>query len=183
MKFLTVKEAARLTNKSISTIRRIIYPILDDDQHPDRAHVEPNPEEARRLRADGVSFPWRISEELLRREIPDDPIPAGGRGGDAAKRATAGDGHGELIQMLRRELDIKNSQIERQAELLSQLGERIRESNILMGTLQNRLALTEASDPPVVVAASPKPPSKSEKGSGRKSSKPKRRWFSWGSRS
>src|SRR5437764_167611 len=43
--FLTVKEAARLTGKSPSSIRRIIYPILKNNSHPDRVHIQPNVED------------------------------------------------------------------------------------------------------------------------------------------
>ena len=66
--FLTVKEAARITGKSPSSIRRVIYPIIADDKHPDRKHVEPSPAEALKLRTNGENFAWRLSEELLRRE-------------------------------------------------------------------------------------------------------------------
>ena len=39
--FLTVKEAAKLVGKSPSSVRRILYPILENDRHPDRHHIEP----------------------------------------------------------------------------------------------------------------------------------------------
>ena len=68
--FLTVKEAARLTGKSPSSIRRVIYPIIRDDKHADRKHVKPNVEDALKLRMKGENFAWRLSEELLRREVP-----------------------------------------------------------------------------------------------------------------
>ena len=48
-----------------------------------------------------------------------------------------------VIDMLQRELEIKNKQIETQNELLKGLSERLREGNILMGTLQQQLALTD----------------------------------------
>src|SRR5438132_8601838 len=66
--FLTVKEASRLTGKSPSSIRRVLYPILHDDAHPDRAHIAPGVEEALQFRLRGDNFAWRVSEELLRRE-------------------------------------------------------------------------------------------------------------------
>lgn len=141
--FLMVKEAAKLVGKSPSSIRRIIYPILEQDGHPDRKFIEPTPEEAQSLRMKGENFPWRISEELLRREIPAD----GAKPAAAAKsQATAGGEHAvDLIDMLRRELDIKNHQIETQAGLLKDLSERLREGNILMGSLQRQLALGDGS--------------------------------------
>ena len=39
--FLTVKEAATLTGKSPSSIRRVIYPIIRDDNHADRLQIAP----------------------------------------------------------------------------------------------------------------------------------------------
>lgn len=146
--FLTVKEAARLTGKSPSSIRRVIYPIIHDDQHPDREHVQPNVEEARALRLNGESFAWRLSEELLQREVP---ITAPGTPpqGDSSPRSAVTD-NSALLLMLQKELEIKNQQIGQQAETLAQqlevisgLSERLREGNVLIGSLQQRLALTE----------------------------------------
>src|SRR5439155_22819389 len=69
--FLTITQAAQQTGRSASSIRRrIIYPILENDQHPDRSHIEPSVEEVQRLRMKGESFPWRVSRELLDRFGP-----------------------------------------------------------------------------------------------------------------
>ena len=43
--FLTVKEAATLTGKSPSSIRRVIYPIIRDDNHADREQIAPTVDE------------------------------------------------------------------------------------------------------------------------------------------
>src|SRR2546423_5356981 len=72
--FLTITQAAQQTGRSASSIRRrIIYPILENDQHPDRSHVEPSVEEVQRLRMKGESFAWRVSRELLDRVAPPKP--------------------------------------------------------------------------------------------------------------
>lgn len=146
--FLTVKEASQLTGKSSSSIRRIIYPIIRDDAHADRKHVEPSPEDVMKLRVKGENFAWRLSEELLRREIATDPRPD--KAFDGAPGKFQHDAQADLLAMLRRELDIKNQQISAQAELLTKhmelvsgLSERLREGNILIGQLQQRLALTD----------------------------------------
>src|SRR5476651_663463 len=68
--FLTVKEAAQLTGKSPSSIRRVIYPIIKNDTHHDRGQIQPSVEEAMHLRMKGENFAWKLSEELLRREMP-----------------------------------------------------------------------------------------------------------------
>ena len=103
--FLTVKEAAKLIGKSPSSVRRILYPILEDDQHPDRHHIEPDIETAKALRVKGENFAWKISEELLRRELP-----AGGSKA-ASESRSSGDGHDQspaIIEMLKNELGVKN---------------------------------------------------------------------------
>ena len=146
--FLTVKEAARLTGKSPCSIRRVIYPIIRDDKHADRKHVKPCVEDALKLRMKGENFAWRLSEELLRRQVP---IEASTEKVSAtALRRGPADERGELLAMLRSELEIKNRQIKQQGELIAKqmelidgLSERLREGNILMGSLQQRLALPE----------------------------------------
>jgi hypothetical protein len=168
--YLTVNEAARKTGKSPSSIRRVIYPILHDPNHPDRSHIQPGADDARELRVRGEPFAWRISEEFLTRAIPpSSPVEQG--------REPKGTGHdADLLSMLQRELEIKNQQItqhaeliSRQMELLNGLSERLREGNILMGTLQQRLALAEKNlTPPVadamhVTDATPSAPSPSPK--------------------
>lgn len=162
-KFLTVKEAAKIIGKSPSSVRRIIYPILEDSRHPDRYHIEPDVATAKSLRVKGENFAWKLSEELLRREVPE-----GGAKASAESRASAtdrGDQSRTIIDMLRKELEIKNAQIATQNDLLIGLSERLREGNILMGTLQQQLSLSDGSartKPPVVDADSPA--QKSEQG-------------------
>ena len=141
--FLTVIEAAKLTGKSPSSIRRILYPILKSDKHPDRQHIEPNVAMAKSMRVKGENFAWKVSEELLRREIPE--------GEEKAKvepkvAPIGGDHLHAFIEMLQKELDIKNRQIETQSELLKGFSERLREGNILIGSLQKQLALGDGSD-------------------------------------
>ena len=149
--FLSVKEAARLTGKSPSSIRRVIYPIIQHATHPDRGHIQPSPEDVVNLRMKGENFAWRLSEELLRREIPVEAGPA--KGSLAAEHRGSTHGDGELLAMLRRELDIKNQQITQQSELIgkqmeliSGLSERVREGNILIGSLHQRLALSDGRE-------------------------------------
>lgn len=148
--FLTVKAAASLTGKSTSSIRRVIYPIIHDDQHPDRDQIQPGIDEARELRLKGENFAWRISEELLRREVPAES-PAEKKSDHVGQFGREA-GHGDLIAMLRSELDIKNRQIaeqsamlSKQMELISGLSERLGEGNVLIGSLQQRMALAEGS--------------------------------------
>lgn len=179
-KFLSVKEAAQVVGKSPSSIRRIIYPILENDQHSDRKHIHPTPDDARAFRLKGENFPWKISEELLRREVPE----AGAKNTTESKSATAASGEGSaaIIEVLRRELDIKNRQIETQNELLKGLSERLREGNILIGSLQQQLALPSGSnrDRREVMDASTEPPKAEEGSEPDNLSAPKKRgFFDW----
>ncbi len=160
--FLTVREAAKLTGKSPSSIRRVIYPIIKDDNQADREHIAPTADEAKELRLKGENFPWRISEELLRREVPVQTEAAAPVERHASREST--NGNAELLAMLRRELDIKNHQItqhseliSKQMELISGLSERLREGNILIGSLQQRLALTDGRSRTLTNAARIRP--------------------------
>ncbi len=148
--FLTVKEAARSTGKSPSSIRRIIYPILETENHPDRPQIQPSIEDVQQFRIKGENFAWRISEELLQREVPPESVSE--KGTDRSGARSQHDSESELLAMLRRELDIKNQQITQQSDMLAKqmelidgLSERLREGNILIGSLQQQLVLTDGS--------------------------------------
>ncbi len=133
--FLTVKEAAKVTAKSPSSIRRIIYPILEDDSHVDRHHIEPDVETAKTLRAKGDNFAWKISQELLDRVLSAE----GNKTKSESKQSPIGDNQSDaIIDILRKQLDIKDQQI-------ANMNERLREGNILMGTLQQQLALSDGN--------------------------------------
>lgn len=143
-KFLTVKEAAKVTGKSSSSIRRIIYPILKNDKHPDRSQIQPDAEQARALRIKGENFAWKISEKVLRREVPEGSVKSSSESKSLA--SSPNDGSATLIDMLRGELEIKNQQIATQNELMKGLSERLHEGNILIGSLQQQLAITDGSN-------------------------------------
>lgn len=161
-KFLTVKEAAKATGKSPSSIRRIVYPILENDEHPDRSQIEPDVKLAKALRLKGENFAWKISEKLLRREVPEGST----KSSTDAKTAESppNDGSAALIEMLRGELEIKNQQIATQNELMKGLSERLREGNIMIGALQQQLRLTDGStrSKSGIVDATPEPEQGSE---------------------
>lgn len=182
-RYLTVKEAAALVGKSPSSIRRIIYPIIEADNHVDRHQVQPSIADAQALRLRGENFPWRINEEFLLQVVRADP-PVEKVSDATTKRPNRNAAEGGLLEiMLREELAIKNTQITQQMELISMqagllqgLSERLKEGNILMGSLQQRLALpaiTVTENTSSVTKQPSKNSSRSEKGSG--SAKPPRR--------
>lgn len=140
IEYMTVREAAQLVNMSPSSVRRVIYPILEKDTHPDRALIAPGVAEAKKLRLAGHNFAWKISKELLMRQMDMEKRQAPTR-----DRAKKNDGENDaIVDILRKELEIKNKQIEQQSEVIKGLSERVREGNILMASLQKHLALPSA---------------------------------------
>ncbi len=171
MAFLSVRAAAAQVGKSTSSIRRLIYPILKTDDHPDRHLIEPSVGEAKRLRLAGVNFAWQVSEELLQRIPAAEPAADHSPLSGAGKAGVGGDA--DLLAMLRRELDIKNRQIAQQNDLIAKhtelvggLSERLREGNVLIAALQQRLALTDGREekPASFVDATPAPEPPGESG-------------------
>ena len=135
--FLTISEAAEKTGRSLSTIRRLIKSIADDDAHADRAAIQPTPKEVVAFKKKEENFAWKIREDVLLREF---------KGAlKEAKKETA-EARGDILGILQKELDLKNQQIEKQWEVIHALNDRLREGNILMGSLQKRLALPEAGE-------------------------------------
>lgn len=134
--FLTIAESCDKTGRSASTIRRLIKSIADDDAHADRAAVEPTPKEVAAFKKKGENFTWRIREDVLLREF---------KGALKEAKKEVSEAKSDILSILQKELDLKNQQIEKQWEVIHALNDRLREGNILMGSLQKRLALP-ASD-------------------------------------
>jgi hypothetical protein len=155
--FLTVKAAAIFSNRSPSSVRRIIYPILEDNRHPDRHHIEPDVATAKSLRVKGENFAWKVSEEFLRRVMAEEGTKTNTESKPVSKNAP--DQSAAMLEIFRKQLDIKDQQIAAQNEVIKGLSERVREGNILMGSLQQQLALTDGSGrgKPDVVAADKHP--------------------------
>jgi uncharacterized coiled-coil protein SlyX len=177
-RFLTISEAEKFTGKSRSTLRRFIDGIVKVENAPDRHLVLPAAEEASALKKQNQPFAWKISEELLRRQFlktEPEATPEAGKGSgdapasDSSRLVTVLE---KSIAILERELAEKNSQI-------AAMNDRLRESNILMKDLQDRLALP-APKPAATQAvgeADAKPPKESHAQKGRASAK--KRPFSW----
>ena len=175
-RFLTISEAEQFTGKSRSTLRRFIDGIVKTENSADRQLLKPTPEEAVALREQNQPFAWKVSEELLRRQfLKPEETPAAVEkgtgdapmGGDSSRLVAVLE---KSVSMLERELAEKNGQI-------AAMNERLRESNILLKDLQQRVAL-----PPAPAAASPmvdvapKPTDATTQTAG-ESSTPKKRSF------
>lgn len=151
--FLTVKEAVERTGLSDSAIRRVIHPILKADSHADRHFIEPTVADAQAMRLKGENFAWRISVELLDREMQERAKKAKPESKSTAGGSTGNDYLQTTIEMLRNELQIKNQQIESQAQLLRDFSERVREANFMIGSLQKQIAPAAPRQEPVDASA------------------------------
>ena len=169
--FLTIAEACDKTGRSPSTVRRLIHALAQDD-HVDRAAIEPSPTEVLAFKKKGENFTWRIREDVLQKHFASAPKEA---------KKTKVEPTGDIFSILQRELELKNQQIEKQWEVIHSLNDRLREGNILMGSLQKRLSLPEAPSPAEsIVDAVATPEKKSSKKPSAKTVKPsKKGLFGW----
>jgi hypothetical protein len=133
---LTIAEASKKTGRSASTIRRLIHTITETEGHADRSFIEPTPDQVAVFKAKGDTFTWRIREDIVMREFAGAP--------KAEKKSDSETSDG-ILGLLEKELNLKTQQIEKQWEVIHALNERLREGNILMGSLQQRLALPETA--------------------------------------
>lgn len=163
---MTIREAAEATGHSPHRIRRLIKAIADQPTHADRSEVEPSSADVERLNAEGVQFTWRISEDLVRREFGETlPPSAGSKSADGAV-------FGESVDfpiMLQRVLDAKQQsetrlfeQLRVKDEQIVALNDRLRESNLLMASLQRQLPAPQETRP------EPLRPSTTSSATGRK---------------
>lgn len=148
--FLTIADAAKVSGRSQSTIRRLIKTIADAPSHPDRGCVEPARKAVEAFKKKGQNFTWMIREDVLMRNFPPALI-------DEKKTLSHSSSpvHEDVMALLRRELDLKNRQIEKQWDVINALNERLREGNILMGSLQQRLALPRGESSAPVSTSGP----------------------------
>jgi hypothetical protein len=160
--FLTIAQAIEKTGRSGSTIRRYIKSITDDDKHADRSAVEPDAKKVAALKKKGENFTWTIREDVLMNNFGSAPVQD--------KKSISGD----ILSILQQELSLKNQQIEKQWEVIHALNDRLREGNILMGSLQKRLGPPNSESPTDSVVETSAVESATEA-----SAKKKRRLFGW----
>ncbi|MBN8626022.1 MAG: hypothetical protein J0M17_11070 [Planctomycetes bacterium] len=175
----TIREVAEKTGHSPHKIRRLIKAIADQPGHPDRLHIEPSVDDVASLTAAGVQFTWRVTEELVRRELGD----AAPSSGDDRSAAPAAGESPDWISLMQRVTDakekaeerlydqirVKDEQLKAKDDQIAALNERLRESNLLMASLQKQLPeptkkQTSVAEP--VTATTAVRQKRSEKGSG-----------------
>lgn len=144
---LTVREARQFTEKSESTIKRLIREITSTPNHEDRPSILPPADEVERRKRAGDVFVWKINRELLVKRFPKpSPVEEGTRHRETpAVRDTSAD---TIIQVLHDQLQSKDrqlqtleTQLDRKDEQIKSLNERMHETNFLMRELQARLAI------------------------------------------
>ena len=143
---LSVSEARHFTGKSESTIKRLLREITGDPAHPDRLLILPPPEEVERRRAAKEPYVWKIDRQLLLRRFPADEVS--GANGNAPPQPSSAIPSELVLQVLQEQLKSKDeqlrtleTQLDRKDDQIANLNERMRESNVLMRELQQRLAI------------------------------------------
>jgi hypothetical protein len=122
MEYVTITDAVTLTGKSISTIRRLVKRLRDDDA---RDYIK------KEMTAQGERY--LISREFLLKEFgPDTQATMQADSQEDMQATTQLNSHDELVEVMREQLKKKDEQI-------AQLLERQRETNILMNNYQQRL--------------------------------------------
>jgi hypothetical protein len=176
---LTIREAADRTGHSTHKIRRLIKAIADQPNHPDRSQVEPNAADVQRLTAEGLQFTWRVTEELVRKELGDDAGTA-----ETPRSEGSGAGDSNLVALLQRAIEAKEQaearlfeQLRVKDEQIASLSERLRESHILLQSAQKQLAEPAKKSATTVESAKPAAANKQEKGRVPTTKRQRRSWF------
>jgi hypothetical protein len=178
---LTIREAAEQTGHSPHKIRRLIKAIADQPTHADRSQIEPSAADVERLTAEGVQFTWRITAELVRRELGETATPAAGEHDSSASR---GGESSNLMDLLQRTIEAKEQaearlfeQLRVKDEQIAALHDRLRESNVLMQSLQKQLPEPAKASVAVVDATKPVGAKVSQKKTPPVAKNQKRRWL------
>jgi len=130
-KHYTIKEAAAVTGKSQSTIKRLIAPIREDESSADRHHLLPSPEQYAEFKKSGQPFNWQISDSFLRQRFPtvesndtkqaaESPIMQDQMKGIASDKLF--EALTKTIDILENQLNEKDRQIKEKDELVNKFG-------------------------------------------------------------
>ncbi len=165
--YLTIAEAGQRMGKSASTIRRLIHAVTEKDSHPDRSAILPTPKEVAAFKKKDENFTWKIREDLVASNF---------NGALTQEKKSSHKPATDIMTVLQRELELKNQQIEKQWEVIHALNDRLREGNILMGSLQKRLAppAEQPLEPTVETTVTEASKEDATVGGGRK-----RKWWRW----
>ncbi|MCA9082027.1 MAG: hypothetical protein KDA58_15805 [Planctomycetaceae bacterium] len=158
--FLIVKEAVKYCGKSESTLKRLIREITADPGHADRSLIEPGHDDLEAKKAAGEPYVWKIHTDLLdRRYAADEDANTAAA---ATAKSQAKTSNETIVALLREQLETKDRQIatlekqlDRKDDQISSQNERMREQNILMKDLQQRLAIAAPGQQSNIVDSQP----------------------------
>lgn len=143
MQFLTIKEASDRYQKAEITIRRFVRNILKEENGAMREHLQPTPVEVDKLKKKSKPFTYSISEDLLMKHFG-----AAAEAGQKTKKGSKQEQSPDYVDLLKKTNDglieqmrVKDEQIRALNASLDDLGERQRETNVLMRGLQQQLLL------------------------------------------
>jgi len=142
---LTVREACELTGKSESTIKRLIHEVVADNKHPDRDLISPSHKDLKARKAAKEPYIWKIDRDLLRQRYPE-AAATGATDSKAAPTTSAAsdilsDVLKKQLEAMDRQIRTLETQLDRKDEQITALNERMRESNVLMKELQQKVAI------------------------------------------
>ena len=175
-RFLTISDAEKFTGKSRSTLRRYIDGIVKAEKSADRHLLTPTPDEAIALRNQNQPFAWKISEELLRRQFlkPEETSAT-----EAEKGSGGTPDSSRLVAVLEKTVTMLENELKEKNNQITAMNDRLRESNILMKDLQQRIALPPGKTTESQTVDGSRPESASNPRTEGERTQPKKRPFRW----
>lgn len=128
-KYLNIHEAATLTGRPTEEIRRIALGVISKGSDAEQALVKPS-----------AGGQWLLHTDLLEELMK---IRASKQG----KPNHSSNDRNMLMDILARQLETKDQQINRLQEQMTQMIERNREMNVMLHKLQQHVALTAENEP------------------------------------
>lgn len=196
-RFLSVTESAEFTNTSVSTIKRLIRELRDDEHHADRDSLRPSFVEWQTLKDSGArKFKWRLAKPLLEKRFE---VASHDKSSDSAgeSRESLDDRSGDLIDVLQRtietlqkQLNVKDQQLATKDDQIKTQEDLVKSFGAMTEKLQNQLFLQAGTDQtksgtpneaPIVAKVTKTPgkknqPTKEEKGIAEERQKGKSFW-------
>ena len=139
--FISLSEAESYTGKSRSNLRRFVDRITKADNHPDRHLIQPDPEEVAKLHKDNHPFSWKVSTELIDREYSTASNSASSSSAAEKEAEQNQKGESDAIDLLKKTVDMLQTELAEKNKQISQFQERDRETNVLLQQTTERLML------------------------------------------
>lgn len=133
-KVITIKEAAEKYDRAEITIRRLIRSIVKNEEHADRDHIHPSPDEVQKLKKKSKPFTYSVDKILLDKVYGEiEKVKAAKQ--EIATKQDAGM-QTEYFDLIKTQLEVKDQQIRALTQSLDEMNVRSREMNVLMKGMQ-----------------------------------------------